>query len=237
MKNKTFLMIIAFILSAIWSFAQETETFTDSRDGNKYKTIVIGTQTWMAMNLAYLPAVNSAKEGSDTLKCYYVYDYEGNNVSDAKDSIKYSIFGVLYNWPAAMDGAVSSNIVPSGVKGACPIGWHLPSIAEWGILAKYLGGWDNAGYKMKSKDFLWSEGCDPSTNESGFEAFPSGDYSFNMDASIGHFKGLFGSAWYWSATDSYGHSPNICVLMCIHRGLGQGHSYRYDGYSVRCVKD
>ncbi len=94
-----------------------TGVFTDSRDGNVYKTIQIGDQVWMAENLRYLPGVIESDIGSYGHPFFYVYGYKGSNVEKAKATNTYQTFGVLYNWPAA--------------NSVCPHGWHLPSDDEW----------------------------------------------------------------------------------------------------------
>ena len=74
----------------------------------------------------------------------HVYDYApgsgSETVAGAKATANYDTYGVLYNWPAAMDGDTSSTANPSGVQGICPTGWHLPSHEEWTELTIfYLG--------------------------------------------------------------------------------------------------
>src|SRR5574344_499811 len=100
----------------------EYGTLTDSRDGQTYKTIVIGTQTWMAENLNF-----------ETEESYCLDD----------DAVNCSKYGRLYKWAAAMDGAgtwtsngkgcgydvTCSPIYP--VRGICPEGWHLPDTTEF----------------------------------------------------------------------------------------------------------
>ncbi len=114
--------------------------FTDTRDGKVYKAVKIGTQVWMAENLAYLPQVMNGKTESSTVDpCYYVYGYEGNDVAEAKATDNYKNEGVLYNWKAAGGIESSKNTDnPSGIQGPCPEGWHMPSEPEWNILYQYV---------------------------------------------------------------------------------------------------
>src|SRR5574344_54019 len=157
-------------------------TFTDSRDGNEYNWAQRGNQVWMLENIKYLPSVVGPETGSQTTPHYYVYGYNGTNVTDAKATANYNTYGVLYNWPAAMNGAASSTTNPSGVQGVCPTGWHVPSDAEWTELTDYLGGASVAGGKLTETGTThWNSPNTGATNETGFTALPGG-YRFSNGA-------------------------------------------------------
>ena len=72
-------------------------------------------------------------------------------------------------------------------KQLAPQGWHVPSDSEWTTLTTFLGGEGSAGGKMKSTSGQWTSPNAGATNESGFNAYPSGNrggssylnYSFN----------------------------------------------------------
>jgi uncharacterized protein (TIGR02145 family) len=178
----------------------EGPTFTDTRDNNEYTLVEIGNQVWMAENLAYLPFLSPPSSESYTQPYYYVNGYEGTSVSSAKFKNSYKIYGVLYNWPAAMNGAVSSNSKPSGVQGVCPDGWHLPSTSGWNELINYLGGWDKAGVKLKGLT-QWADPNNGATNSSGLTALPGGSREY-----YGYFGGVGGGGLWWSVYFAIGWS-------------------------------
>jgi uncharacterized protein (TIGR02145 family) len=117
------------------------ELYTDSRDGQDYETVVIGDQCWIAENLAYLPSVSPSANGSTTDPFYYVYDYSGTDVEEAKLTANFQTYGTLYNYPAS--------------QSACPDGWVNPSDDDWKILegtvdSQYPVGdpvWDVGGWR------------------------------------------------------------------------------------------
>ena len=57
-----------------------------SHDGYDYSTVLIGDQCWFAENCRYLPVVSPSSEGSETDPYYYVYGYEGTDVTAAKST-------------------------------------------------------------------------------------------------------------------------------------------------------
>jgi len=190
---------------------------TDTRDGRDYAYKAIGTQTWMIENLAYLPAVSSSSTGSATSPLYYVYGYEGESPSDAKATMNFTTYGVLYNWEAA--------------KSACPSGWHLPSEEDWNILTDYLGM--NAGGKMKeSGTWHWSRPNTGATDSSGFTSLPGG-YRFNT----GGFKNLNNNNHLWSSSTNGELYAWYRSLSYDSNGIDRRSGSRNNGLSVRCLRD
>ncbi|MDD4646282.1 MAG: FISUMP domain-containing protein [Bacteroidales bacterium] len=191
-------------------------TFKDSRDQHVYNYVKIGTQTWMAENLAYLPAVSPSSEGSETSPFYYVYDYEGNSAAAAKETANYLTYGALYNWEAA--------------KIACPSGWHLPTDAEWTALTNFLGS--SAGGLMKENGtFHWGSPNSGATNASGFTALPGGGRY-----KTGEFVGLGDDAYFWSSSEDGAFAWNR-YLIRNGDGVTRYFNSRNYGLSVRCLQD
>ncbi len=150
--------------------------FVDDRDGNTYALVTIGSQTWMAENLRYegnIP-LSVGNQASETV----AYRYYPNG-----DEANVNIYGYLYNWPAAMNGANDSESNPSGVQGICPDGWHLPSKSEWEQLEVALGGENIAGAQLAGQYELWGTGNlieSAYFGTSGFMAVPAGAFSSNI---------------------------------------------------------
>src|SRR5574344_879069 len=208
-------------------------TIKDARDNQTYRIVTIGSQTWMAENLKYLPSVVGPETGSQTTPHYYVYGYNGTNVTDAKATANYTTYGVLYNWPAAMNGAASSTTNPSGVQGVCPDGWHLPSDAEWTELTDYLGGTSDAGGKLKETGTThWNSPNTGATNETGFTALPGGGRS-----NKGAFDYIGSYGYWWSATESGTNGAWLRGMGYNGGSVGRGYNGKELGFSVRCLKD
>ncbi len=212
--------------------AQTDNTFTDQRDGIVYQTVTIGNQVWMAENLKYLPSVAGSATGSMTTPYYYVYDYDGASVTDAKSTANYATYGVLYNWPAAMASSAGSATNSSAVQGVCPAGWHLPSDAEWTELTDYLGGIAFAGGKLKEIDTtLWESPNAGATNETGFTALPGG----RRDSS-GAFEFLGSNGYWWGASDVSTIFALYWTIYYSNSNVFRMRGNKETGFSVRCVR-
>jgi uncharacterized protein (TIGR02145 family) len=236
---------------------ETSDSFTDSRDGTVYKTVSIGDQVWMAENLRYLPSVVPATEGSTSTSTpyYYVLGYNGTDVSAAKESPRFEDYGVWYNWAAAMEGAGSSNANPSGIQGACPDGWHIPSDEEWNELINYLA---NNGYnydgsnggegekigKALADTISWrnssiegavgNDDYPELRNKSGFSALPGG----NRDAD-GYFSSLgetYNGTW-WSSTEEGADRAYKLYISYARPRADKTTSNKAVGANCRCVKD
>ena len=228
---------VSWIVTA--SAPYQGDNFTDSRDGEVYKTVVIGGKTWMAENLRYLPVsyTNANGDSSATAPRYY---YQGSTytVAQLKAWGQYRIYGILYNRPAALS--------------ACPSGWHLPSNNEMKdleySLGISLGELDNlddqtrgAAVKIRRAfqgTTIWRE-PDGTTKEGSvtsvyFNLPPAGIYYGSADVSYSY-------AALWTST-AVPNTEKFYIRMFMNVGANRDGSIiqsavAHYAFSIRCVKD
>jgi OOP family OmpA-OmpF porin len=217
--------------------AQKSAPLTDI-DGNSYKIVTIGTQTWMAENLkttryndgSSIPLVTDSATWTHIetpAYCWY-----NNNESAYKQT-----YGALYNWHAAGTGKL------------CPSGWHVPAEAEWVALTNYLGEPNVADSKIRESGIThWRSPGTNATNETGFTALPGGERDdFGSFSNFGREATLGKSGTWWSSredlTQSIPPTPGPPTnaynrsLQYNTQGVFEGSYPKRYGFSVRCIKD
>jgi uncharacterized protein (TIGR02145 family)/uncharacterized repeat protein (TIGR02543 family) len=219
--------------SPLWSFSTIFDpswgcgdSLYDNRDGFFYNTVQIGDQCWMAENLSFLPSVNPIADTSINDPKYYVYDYQGTSVLEAKATDNYQNYGVLYNLTAAVN--------------VCPSGWNLPSTNDWQILRNHLGGSYMAAGKMKSTRTepdphpRWNSPNTNATNESLFSAIPGGFLGY-----WGQYEGIGSYGCWWLLTESAIENPFILRLSSSNTSFAEilNAGSIAEAASVRCLKD
>jgi uncharacterized protein (TIGR02145 family) len=196
-------------------------------DGNVYRIVKIGTQTWMAENLKTTKYRSGEPigttdphtldiRGEDSVK--YQWAYNGNEVN-------VSTYGRLYTWYAIKDK-----------RGVCPVGYHVPSREEWAKLSEFIGGASSGGGGLKERGTEhWLEPNFGATDTTGFTALPGGYRGYN-----GEFFFLGHSGIWWSSTESdhlegsswirslNRYSPSFYLTFTLNT---------VSAYSVRCIKD
>lgn len=199
-------------------------TLTDDRDDQVYKTVTIGNQVWMAENLKYFPETRLYYSIDETKPRYYVYGAESNVLQTLKAKENYKVYGVLYNWEAAMTEDVFQDV--------CPVGWHIPADYEWEEMVEFLGGADVAGGKLKEMGTThWKNPNAGATDERGFTALPGGYDDWPHGASSINSMGTW-----WSSTVNNDGSR---IIRFINNGgtSVQSSNSKSDSHSVRCVRN
>jgi len=192
-------------------------------DGNTYNTVNIGTQTWMAENLRTTKystngeSISNVKVDSLWKKAAFGAYCDYNN--DAGNAQKY---GKLYNWNAVNE-----------LKKIAPVGWHIPTAAEWETLISYSGGENSAGAKLKQPGTAnWTQASTGVTNENGFTALPGGSRD---DA--GAFASVGKTGYWWSTTENNSTTAYLRKMNSDDNSVQNDYKSKAYGFSVRCVKD
>ena len=253
MKFLLSFLIALFLLACTDDFSPKVSsskvalgTMTDPRDGQTYKTVKIGKQTWMAENLNYK---------TDSSFCYN---------DDSSNCAKY---GRLYKLSTALDkpesecsgmGGKACTLPPGDVQGVCPSGWHLPSRAEWDTLIAAAGGEAVAGKFLKSssgweKDMVpIFQPLGPSPMEALKRRANSGDgedtFLFSAMAAgcrekgyrkKGYYRGVGYQTNFWTSTKRQCSFERVSFHYEYPHVAAGGGYYGSGCYanSVRCLKD
>jgi uncharacterized protein (TIGR02145 family) len=215
-------------------------------DGNEYQTVQIGDQCWLKENLkvthysdgSSIPFVEKYYDWSDLGPQDKAYCYSQNSATNL------DLYGALYTWAAAMNGAASSNANPSGIQGVCPDGWHLPSDSEWKQLEMYLGmsqseaddiqyrGTTEGGEMKEAGTSHWNSPNTGADNSSGFTALPGGGRNV-----YGNYIGLGENADIWSSTENDSEQAWFRILHHNSSKVVRYDNFKYWGFSVRCIWD
>ena len=206
------------------------KTLTDLRDGQTYKTVTIGTQTWMAENLNYADSVMTPSLKGRS------WCYDNNADSCAK-------YGRLYTWAAAIDSVALQNQDDNLIcgygrfcksllkkQGLCPDSWHLPDTTEWKMLFEAVGGQGVAGRALKTQS-SWSDNSG-GTDNYGFSALPSGYYrEYDGFSYVNHLSN------FWTATEATSYTSYYISLESVGDAANRYDISKGNAFSVRCLKD
>ena len=197
----------------------EYGTFTDERDGHTYKTVKIGDQEWMAENLNFDYNVGSAKS--------YCYDQSELNCDK---------YGRLYTWAAAMDSSAAFSNSAAGcgylvdcslsypVRGVCPEGWILPDSTDMVKLIKAVGNYSVAGGTLRSV----SQG---GTDGYGFNFMMAG-----MRNNSGNYVNKDAIGYLWMSHPRGRYNADHILFEKVESARYYN-NYRYNSFSVRCLKN
>jgi uncharacterized protein (TIGR02145 family) len=186
-------------------------TFTDKRDGQTYKTVKIGNQTWMAENLNYK---------TNNSWCY-------NNDSICNQ------YGRYYDWESAKKACPTGWHLPTNQD------WDILNRYIGGkefFAQQGEHGWHYSGQKLKAKNgWVGYQGLTKNgTDDYGFSALPGGNRN-NYDGSFC----CSGDGYWWSAT-TLNYDENRANSMHLdYQGdiLGVYDTEKIDALSIRCISD
>lgn len=223
--HSTFSGIAGEVYILEWSIAS---TCGSSSDQIKVAFLSLGTLTDNRNGKTYTTVLVGNQEWMTQNLDYTV---GSNSWAYDENLILRNEYGLLYNYEAA--------------KVACPVGWHLPSDAEWQELENTLGmavGLSNSlGYRGASEgDELketglghWNAPNSKSVNLIGFKALPGGYRDFEGRYSLLKSMGAF-----WTSTgDSAQHKAIYRALHKDQSEIGRDWFDSSNAISVRCVKD
>jgi uncharacterized protein (TIGR02145 family) len=217
----------------------------------QYKTVTIGTQTWMAENLKETrfrdgtPIPNiTAWDNTDwtnaTVGAYCMLQDDNWDTVGTLNPLYGEFYGYLYNFEAAANGTADCTDTDYG--GLAPEGWHVPTDAEWTTLEQtlFMGlAVADGGSALADRKDLWDPNGVPSILDSsdfgitGFNGLPAG----NRLGTNGDYSGIAQVALFWSSSEHTGSDGIGRQLSYLDTDMYPFMADKERGFSVRCIKD
>ncbi len=214
-------------------------------DGNEYITVIIGNQEWMAENLRVTRYNNGDDIPTGLSNIEWANISEGASAIYNNDENMLEAYGKLYNWFAVDDS-----------RDLCPVGWSVPSDADWLQLADYVvsQGFPNepddsngTGNALKSCRQIGSplDGCDtsvhprwnPDDTHYGFDVFGFSALPGGRRTSDGSYDNVGASGTFWSAAKITGPWAWLWPMISSNGDVGIYVNHLSFGYSIRCLRD
>lgn len=230
MSFKSFSFTLFALLCNLFATSQDNALFNTAisydsvadKEGNVYKTAVIGNRVWMIENLRVtkfrngepIPTVSS--DISKEIDPKYQWIYEDNESKNLR------LYGRLYTWYVIQDA-----------RGICPDGFRIPTETDWSSLASYLEGDVVAGGKLKETTTKhWGKPNHNATNETGFTALPGGYRESDGKYYVNGYRG-----YWWTGGNSYIFMAWNTSLMYTNYITEKLERIKKNGMSVRCLKN
>jgi uncharacterized protein (TIGR02145 family) len=183
--------------------------------------VTIGTQTWTGCNtnvstyangdtIPYVPDPTSWSNLTTGAWCYY------NN-----DPSTEATYGKLYNWYAVVDP-----------RGLAPIGYKVPTDADWITLTTFLGGDSVAGAKMKESGFCHWVSNTNANNASSFTGLPGGLREYD-----GSYNSIGGRGSWWSSSELSPVNAWCRYLLGYNGDVNRDYFNKKNGFSVRFIEE
>ena len=208
MKKMTACSLMLMVLLFLFTGGCNRGKMTDERDGQTYKTVKLGDQTWLAQNLNY---------ETDNSWCY------------DDDPANCETYGRLYDWEAALNACPDGWHLPSDIE------WMQMEIqlGLTGTQASSTGfrGTSEGGAMKVTGTNYWNSPNTGATNSSGFSAVGSGNRT-----SAGNFQDAGNKAYFWTST-SAGSGSYYRTLETSRTDIYRYFAIESMGQSVRCVKN
>ncbi len=197
------------------------DILTDPRDGQKYNTVKIGEQCWMAENLNIGTRIDGIIDQTNNgIIEKYCYNNDENNCDQ---------LGGLYQWNEMMQYSTIQ-----GQQGICPEGWHLATDSEWFIMENHVDP------TVTDPNYQGWRGVDCGEKllhggSSGFEALLAGKRVWNT----GNFATLDIKAFFWTSTINPYNTIHIWyrTLETHNPQAYRNGCVKPYGLAVRCIKD